>query len=41
MISKSDVDAIVGLKAVPGSPVLSVYLDINISRTAPNSRLTS
>ena len=32
MISKSDVDAIVGRKAVPGSPVLSVYLDIDQSK---------
>ena len=32
MISKSDVDAIVGRKAVPDSPVLSVYLDIDQSK---------
>jgi len=32
MISKSDVDAIVGRKAVPDSQVLSVYLDIDQSK---------
>jgi peptide chain release factor subunit 1 len=33
MISKSDLDAIVARKAAPGSPVLSVYLDIDQSKT--------
>ena len=32
LISKSDVDAIVERKAVPDSPVLSVYLDIDQSK---------
>ncbi|OLE61112.1 MAG: hypothetical protein AUI36_11850 [Cyanobacteria bacterium 13_1_40CM_2_61_4] len=33
MISKSDFDALVERKAVPDSPVLSVYLDIDQSKS--------
>ena len=34
MISKAEIDAIVKRRAVPGSPVLSVYLDIDQSKAA-------
>ena len=34
MISKAEIDAIVERRAVPGSPVLSVYLDIDQSKAA-------
>jgi hypothetical protein len=34
MISKADIEAIVERKAVPGSPVLSVYLDIDQSKAS-------
>jgi peptide chain release factor subunit 1 len=34
MISKTDIDALVERRAVPGSPVLSVYLDIDQSKAA-------
>jgi peptide chain release factor subunit 1 len=38
MISKTDIDALVERKAVPGSPVLSVYLDIDQSKSANLNR---
>jgi peptide subunit release factor 1 (eRF1) len=34
MISKADIDALVERRALPGSPVLSVYLDIDQSKAA-------
>ena len=34
MINKADIDLIVGRKAVPDSPVLSVYLDVDQTRAS-------
>ena len=38
MISKADIEAIVGRKAVPDSPVLSVYLDIDQGKASNLNR---